>query len=493
MKKNYTHHALPLAGQPATTHSSGQARGGLYAMAFVAFGFLIALANPVSAAGGLPDFEKLVAENGPAVVKISVTGKRQGMVPSQQPGNNGQELPEFFRRFYDNMPQTPRQAPRQSAGFGSGFVMSSDGYIVTNAHVVDNAAEILVSFPNQREWPAELIGADERTDIALLKIDASGLPTLQLGDSSELNVGQWVLAIGSPFGFEYTATQGIVSALSRSLPDGNYVPFIQTDVAVNPGNSGGPLFDLEGNVVGVNSQIYSRSGGYQGLSFAIPVNVVKNVTAQLKNQGFVSRGWLGVVIQNVDQTLAESFGMDRPAGALVAKVTDNSPASAAGVEAGDIILSFNGQPIARSSNLPPLVGATVVGEPAEMEVLRAGQRINLSVVIAELEEDRQINPARVTQPTPDARLGLNVEPLGQQQREQSGVQEGGVLITRVDPNGVAAVAGIQQGDILISFNQQPVMSVEKLRDQVAAAPTGKPIAVLINRGSNPLFTALTLN
>ncbi len=461
------------------------------AFLFVAVGLLAMVAN-IANATGLPDFESLVAQHGKAVVKISVTGNRLTNGPSQQPEFNGQEMPEFFRRYFENMPQNPQQAPRRGVGFGSGFVLSSDGYIVTNAHVVDNAAEISVEFPNRREYTAELIGADERTDIALLKIDANDLPTVTLGDSSDLNVGQWVLAIGSPFGFEYTATQGIVSALSRSLPDGNYVPFIQTDVAVNPGNSGGPLFDTDGRVVGVNSQIYSRSGGYQGLSFAIPVNVVKNVTAQLQKKGFVSRGWLGVVIQNVDQNLAESFGMDRPRGALVSKVTRNSPASEAGVITGDIILSFNGQDVARSSNLPPMVGGTVVGEPAQMTVLRGGKEIALDVVIAELAEDREVGPARTTAPRADERLGMSIAPLTDEQRSQTGVEAGGVLITGVDPNGVAALAGIQTGDVLMSFNQKPVESTAQLRELVAAAPAGKPIAALINRDSNPLFTALTL-
>ena len=461
------------------------------ALMFITVGIMAVVAN-VAAATGLPDFESLVEQHGKAVVKISVTGNRMTNGPSQQPDFNGQEMPEFFRRYFENMPQNPQQPPRGGVGFGSGFVLSSDGYIVTNAHVVDNAAEISVEFPNRRGYPAELVGADDRTDIALLKIDANDLPTVTLGDSSDLNVGQWVLAIGSPFGFEYTATQGIVSALSRSLPDGNYVPFIQTDVAVNPGNSGGPLFDTDGRVVGVNSQIYSRSGGYQGLSFAIPVNVVKNVTAQLQKKGFVSRGWLGVVIQNVDQNLAESFGMDRPRGALVSKVTPNSPASEAGVMTGDIILSFNGQNVARSSNLPPMVGSTVVGEPAQMTVLRNGDEVALDVVIAELAEDREVVPGRPSSPKADERLGMSIAPLTDEQRSESGIEEGGVLITGVDPNGVAALAGIRAGDVLMSFNQTPVESAAQLRQLVASAPAGKPLAALINRDNNPLFTALTL-
>jgi len=453
---------------------------------------LASVVSTSALAAGLPDFEALVKKHGPAVVKISVTGSTPASFGGNQPEFNEQEMPEFFRRFFENMPRG-QQPPNPGMGFGSGFVISDDGFIVTNAHVVDNASEIQVSFPDRREYTAKLIGADERTDIALLKIDASDLPTVTLGDSSKLNVGQWVLAIGSPFGFEYTATQGIVSALSRSLPDGNYVPFIQTDVAVNPGNSGGPLFDTDGNVIGVNSQIYSRSGGYMGLSFAIPANVVKSVTEQLKQKGFVSRGWLGVLIQNVDKSLAESFGMDRPRGALVSRVTDDSPAGAAGVRTGDIILSFNGQPISRSSDLPPIVGSTPIGTAAQMRVLRSGDEIDLSVVIAELSEDREVvATARQTPKGVENRLGLSVAPLTEEQRNESGVADGGVMITAVDPNGVAALAGIREGDILLSFDQQSVSDSATLSALVDNAPKGKPVAALVQRDRSPLFTALTL-
>ena len=282
------------------------------------------------------------------MVKISVTTERK--LTSAQPNTpqfDSEQVPEFFRRYFENLPQQPSPRSHQGGGFGSGFVLSQDGFIVTNAHVVKDATEITVSLPDRRQFDATLIGSDVRTDLALLKVDATALPVLELGDSDDLNVGQWVLAIGSPFGFEYTATQGIVSALSRSLPDGNYVPFVQTDVAVNPGNSGGPLFDLDGKVVGVNSQIYSRSGGYMGLSFAIPVNVVKTVTEQLKNNGYVSRGWLGVSIQNLDKSLADSFGLDRPEGALVSKVTADSPAAKAGIQTGDVILGFGCRTVCR--------------------------------------------------------------------------------------------------------------------------------------------------
>jgi len=436
----------------------------------------------------VPDFEQLVKDQGSAVVKISVSGKAQ----TSQPEFQGQQLPEPLRKYFENLPRQPQPESRPSSGFGSGFIISEDGFIVTNAHVVDNATDITVALPDRREYNAQLVGSDERSDIALLKVEASGLPVLTLGDSAGVNVGQWVLAIGSPFGFEYTATQGIVSAVSRSLPEENYVPFIQTDVAVNPGNSGGPLFDTNGQVIGVNSQIYSRSGGYMGLSFAIPVNVVKSVIAQLQDTGYVSRGWLGVLIQNVDKSLAESFGLDRPEGALVSRVTDNSPAAAAGVQRGDVILSFNGTDIARSSSLPPLVGLIPVGDAVEMDVLRKGERVKLSVTIAELEDDSNKNVIKTNakKQVDESRLGLSVVALSAEQREQFGGT--GVLVDQVDPEGVAAAAGIRPGDLLVSFDQTDVTSVEQLSQLVEEAPAGEPLAVLVQRDDSSLFSALTL-
>jgi len=436
----------------------------------------------------VPDFEQLVKDKGSAVVKISVTGKVQQSVP----GLERQQLPESLRRYFETLPQQPRPDGQPSAGFGSGFIISEDGYIVTNAHVIDDADEITVSLPDRREYTATLVGSDKRSDIALLKVNASGLPALTLGDSTSVNVGQWVLAIGSPFGFDSTATQGIVSALSRSLPEENYVPFIQTDVAVNPGNSGGPLFDTFGNVIGVNSQIYSRSGGYMGVSFAIPVNVVKSVVAQLQDTGYVSRGWLGVLIQNVDKSLAESFGLDRPSGALVSRVTDDSPAGTAGIEQGDIILSFNGTFVERSSDLPPLVGLIPVGDAVELELLRRGKKLVLPVTIAELEDDTA-RPVKTSMDSleGESRLGLVVSDLPAAQKQELG--DTGVLVEKTDPSGAAALAGIQAGDLIMSFNQTDVVSVAQLADLVEDAPVGKPLAVLVQRNDSPLYSALTLN
>jgi len=325
-------------------------------------------------ARSLPDFIPLVEENAAAVVNISTILKKSNGSP-QVRGHNMPDIPkdspfyDFFNKFFGEIPgdMSPHQ---QRSSLGSGFIMSNDGYIITNNHVVKDADEIIVRLSDRREFVAEVIGTDERSDIAVLKIEGKKLPILKLGDSSRLKVGEWVLAIGSPFGFDHSVTQGIISAMGRSLPNENYVPFIQTDVAINPGNSGGPLFNLQGEVIGVNSQIYSRTGGFMGMSFAIPVNVVKDVYKQLKEQGHVSRGWLGVLIQDVTRELAESFAMKKPHGALVAKVLSDSPAEKAGFKVGDVIVSFNGDKIDVSSDLPPMVGSTKVGKSVPVKASR---------------------------------------------------------------------------------------------------------------------------
>jgi serine protease Do len=438
--------------------------------------------NPAHAdALGLPDFEALVEEQGQAVVKITVSGVEKP--PMLSPFS--QQLPPQFRRYFDNMPE---QSPRLRSGFGSGFIISEDGYIVTNAHVVDGGDTVKVHLSDRREFNASVIGSDERSDIALLKIDADDLPVVTLGDSNDIDIGQWVLAIGSPFGFEHTATQGIVSAVSRSLPDESYVPFIQTDAAVNPGNSGGPLFNLDGEVVGVNSQIYSRSGGYMGLSFAIPVNVVKSVVDQLRDNGYVSRGWLGVAIQAVDQPLAESFGLDRPVGALVSSVTSNSPAESAGLQSGDIILTFNGTNVERSAEL-----LVAVNEKVDVEVLRQNKRKILSVTIGELEDELALNAKHNMEHTGEssALLGIAATNLPAEQMNKFGGK--GIVINAVKPDGPAAKAGIRDGDILLSFNQTEIKSVKQLRGLVKQAPKNSPIAILLQRGESPLFTALNLS
>jgi serine protease Do len=448
---------------------------------------------PLQAASAidLPDFKRLVEEKGPAVVQVTVTARSERADDFDSlPNFNEDELPEFYRRFFDELPDQPNGLPPPGvpqSGFGSGFVISADGYVVTNAHVIDGAETILVSLPDQRQFDASVIGADERTDIAVLKVNANELPVLELGDSGELKVGQWVLAIGSPFGFEYTATQGIVSALARSLPSDSYVPFIQTDVAVNPGNSGGPLFDLDGQVVGVNSQIFSRSGGYMGLSFAIPSNTVRAVTEQLLSKGYVSRGWLGVTIQDVNQALAESFGLDKPAGALIASVTDGGPASQAGIEPGDVILSFNGEAVSLSSDLPPLVGSAVVDSNASVVLLRDRQEITLDVMIEELAEQRGAGSG----PVVNRRIGLIVDAISEDGRAALNIQNG-VEVTGVDPDGVAAAAGIVKGDVITSYGDEPVSSPAQFSKLVSDSDNETSVAVLIYRNGNPLFIALPI-
>ncbi|MFK8080266.1 MAG: DegQ family serine endoprotease [Granulosicoccus sp.] len=449
------------------------------------------LAVTKSFAATLPDFSGLVEEEGDAVVKISVLASAPQVAQNGAPGLNPEQIPEQFRRFFEQMPNAPQQPPRQGGGFGSGFIISDDGYVITNAHVVDNATEIRVGLNDRREYQATLVGSDPASDIALLKLDASELPVVRIGNSEDLRVGEWVLAIGSPFGFEHTATQGIVSALARSLPDDTYVPFIQTDVAVNPGNSGGPLFNTEGEVVGVNSQIYSRSGGYQGLSFAIPINVAMSIADQLKDKGFATRGWLGVSIQNVDQALASSFGLDKPEGALVAQVSQGSPADKAGFSSGDIILQFNGKAVAYSSALPPLVGAVTPGSTVEAVILRDGERQTLDVTIEPLDEGDRVAALPVQDPVDQSRLGVEVAAVPAEQMEAMGLSHG-VVVSEIDPQGAAAEAGISQGDVILSINRAKVSSVQELESLVENAPADSAIPVLIQRGASPIFLALTL-
>jgi len=457
---------------------------------FLAFSMLL---TSVAQADSLPDFQSLVEKNGKTVVKITVTTESQGMqLGNAIPDFNSDQIPDFLRKFFEQMPNMPQPEPRRGQGFGSGFIISADGYIVTNAHVVENATDIRVAMQDRSTYKAELIGSDKRSDVALLKIEAKDLPVAELGSSDEVRVGQWVLAIGSPFGFEYTATQGIVSAVARSLPDDTYVPFIQTDVAVNPGNSGGPLFDTEGRVIGVNSQIYSRSGGYMGLSFAIPINVTKNIVEQLKAKGYASRGWLGVMIQNVDQALAESFGLKKPEGALVAQITPDSPAESSGLEVGDIILAFNGLRIGRSSDLPPAVGSTPVDATVPVEVMRGGKRKTLSVTVGELQEPTAERKNASLQKSDNSGIGATVQALSDDEKKQSGISDG-LVILEVDPEGPSAKTGIRPGDILVSFNRETVNSVDQLKELIGKAPRDQSFPVLIQREGSPIFLAMTLD
>lgn len=437
---------------------------------------------------GLPDFTGLVERSSAAVVNISTTSTRTG--PQTPPGleNIPKDNPfyEFYRRFFENQPHE-----RNSQSLGSGFIISADGYVITNNHVVRDADKIVVRLIDRREFEAKLIGADQKADVAVLKIEASDLPTVELGLGHQLRVGEWVLAIGSPFGFDYSVTAGIVSAIGRSLPRDNYVPFIQTDVAINPGNSGGPLFNLEGQVIGVNAQIYTRTGQYNGLSFAIPIDVAWDVAQQLRTKGRVSRGWLGVMIQDVTQELAESFGMDKPRGALVAKVLPGSPAEQAGFEVGDIVLEFSGREVTRSSDLPPIVGRTKVGSKTPVNVLRRGNHVAIEVVIAELPDDggkaAAARPGSTT--TSSARLGIMVADLSAEQRAEHDTVEGGVIVTEVRP-GPAREAGIEPGDVILMFNNKTVAGADQFQGLVQDLPVGKAASILVQREKTPIFLAL---
>ena len=448
-----------------------------------------------SALAQLPDFTQMVKNSGDAVVNISTTQKapdmQMQMDPDQQmPQDVPPELEDFFRHFF----QGPGRGyvPRETSSLGSGFIISRDGYILTNHHVVNNATEIVVKLKDRRELIAKLVGSDESTDVALLKVDAKDLPVVQIGDPDQLQVGEWVLAIGTPFGFEQSVTAGIVSAKGRSLPDGNYVPFIQTDVAINPGNSGGPLFNMQGKVVGINSQIYSRSGGYMGLSFAIPIDVAMNVSEQIKSKGKVSRGWLGVQIQDVTRQLAESFGMDRPHGALVAKVIPGGPAEKAGLQVGDIIVEFDEHVIETSGELPPIVGMTPVDSKANIKIIRQGDKEDLIVKVGLLPSQAvQLSSSEMPQITVN-RLGLAVTDLTDEQREQLQVEKYGVLVQKVS-KGIAMDSGIQAGDVILRVQNTPIRDVAEFNKIVAKLPVEKSIAMLVQRNGSPVFLAFKID
>jgi serine protease Do len=459
-----------------------------------------------SAPGALPEFTQMVEKYGPAVVNISSTGKSKGYehIFREIPGiPENSPFHDFFRHFFeeqqpggseDEEEDEPRDGER--ASLGSGFILSADGYVVTNNHVIEDAEEIIVRLNDRRELVAKVIGTDKLSDIALLKVEADNLPVVQLGTSANLKVGEWVLAIGSPFGFDHSATAGIVSALGRSLPDGesNYVPFIQTDVAINPGNSGGPLFNLNGEVIGVNSQIYSRTGGFMGLSFAIPIDIVRGIVEQIKNQGKVSRGWLGVLIQDVTRELAESFGMSKPQGALVAKILADGPAKDAGFQVGDIIISFNGKTVDYSADLPPIVGATPVGSKVEAKVMRAGQEVSVWVTVGELPEEslsKLSSRSGGKSKASSDRLGLQVRDLDDKERKELEIAEGGVLVDRSE-DGPARQAGIRNGDVLLMLNNQRVTDAKQFKELVGQLEAGQVVPVLVHRNNSPLFLALRM-
>lgn len=446
----------------------------------------------------LPDFTGLVEAASPAVVNISTRQK----VPQRAMAANGQQMPnleglppqfrEFFERSIPQQPRNPGGRQREAQSLGSGFIISADGYVLTNNHVVADADEIIVRLSDRSELEAKLIGADPRTDVALLKVEGKGLPILKLGKSDDLKVGEWVLAIGSPFGFDHSATAGIVSAKGRSLPNESYVPFIQTDVAINPGNSGGPLFNLDGEVVGINSQIFTRSGGFMGLSFAIPIDVAMDVATQLKSAGKVSRGWLGVVIQEVNKDLAESFGLEKPAGALVAQVLQDGPAAKGGLQVGDVILSLNGQPIVMSADLPHLVGALKAGDKAELDVVREGERKMLAMTVGALPDDDEelVASAAPGEGVSSNRLGVAVVELTAEQKKTLDVTSG-VLVKGVQ-DGPAALMGVRPGDVITHLNNQAIDTSKTFAAIAKALPKDRSVSMRVLRGGRASFITFKL-
>ncbi|MBI3917960.1 MAG: DegQ family serine endoprotease [Betaproteobacteria bacterium] len=438
---------------------------------------------PVVSPAQLPDFTDLVEKQGPAVVNISTTQSvRSPLLPQVPQLQEDDPFYEFFRRFIPN----PGPREFQSQSLGSGFIISTDGYILTNAHVVEAADEITVKLNDKREFKAKVIGSDRRTDVALIKIEGGGLPAVRFGDPGRLKVGEWVVAIGSPFGFENTVTAGIVSAKGRSLPQENFVPFIQTDVAVNPGNSGGPLFNMRGEVVGINSQIYSRTGGFMGLSFAIPIDVANDIAQQIRTAGKVTRGRIGVVIQPITKELAESFGLTRPAGALVNSVEKGGPADKAGIESGDVILRFDGKPVSSSEDLPRIVGATRPGTKVTVQIFRNKSARDVQVVVAELQDDRAARQSRRGGKPPAAatQYGMTLADLTEARRRELKL-EGGILVENAQ--GAAARAGIRAGDIILAVNNQDVKSVDQFKELMGHFEKGRIIALLVRRGGNSLY------
>ncbi len=457
--------------------------------------FLLIFNNGLSARA-LPDFTSLVEKQSPAVVNISTVKKSTGIEPMRP---EMPEIPEdspfydFFNKYFGQQSPGDGQPFTERSSLGSGFIISDDGYVITNNHVVENADEIIVGLKDRRELVAELIGTDKRSDIAVLKIVGENFPVLKMGDSDKLKVGEWVLAIGSPFGFNHSVTAGIVSAMGRALPNENYTPFIQTDVAINPGNSGGPLFNLAGEVIGVNSQIYSRTGGFMGLSFAVPIDVVLNVYNQIRQQGHVSRGWLGVLIQEVTRELAESFAMERPHGALVVKVLPDSPAEKSGFEVGDVVVKFDNKEIGFRSDLPPIVGNSPIGSKVPVQIIRRGKKRILKVEIEKLpgEEQLQVAAANTVVEEESNILNITVQNPSTEQRKNLELSDYGVLVEKVG-EGPAREAGIRTGDVILLLNNQKLTDTELLATILAELPRKKSIPVLIQRRGNPVFLALKL-
>ncbi len=473
---------------------------------FITFIFLqLGSFSAMAAVSGLPDFTRLVEEYSDAVVNISTTQKIRKNRLQQQIPNMPDLGPfnDYFRRFFEQQ-NYQHQKGRNNAhlasliktqqtneSLGSGFIIDSDGYVVTNNHVVKDADEIIVRLKDRRELKAKVVGTDKRSDIALLKIDADDLPVIKIGSSKKAKVGEWVMAIGSPFGFDHSVSVGVISALGRTLPSENYVPFIQTDVAINPGNSGGPLFNLKGEVIGINSQIYSRTGGFMGLSFAIPIDVAMDIIKQIKRDGHARWGWLGVLIQDVNKELAESFDMEKPMGAVVLKVLDDTPAKKAGIEVGDVITHFNGRTINRSSDLPLAVGQAPIGSRVKVRIIRDGKVKNLRVKIAEIPQDEELaERGAAPKEKKSNRLNIDVIDMSREQRKRAGVDHG-IRVQNVE-EGPADSAGIRAGDILLKIDGKDIKSSRQFLKIVKSLPENKWIRVLIQRGDSPRFLALKI-
>ncbi|MGH8726714.1 MAG: DegQ family serine endoprotease [Burkholderiales bacterium] len=456
------------------------------------FPMVLLLAGAVQAE--LPDFTDMVDRQGQAVVNVSTTQT----VKNRSPFPNVPEddpFYDFFRRFSPPNPGGPRDF--ESRSLGSGFIISADGYVLTNAHVVSAADDITVQLNDKREFKAKVVGADRRTDVALIKIDARDLPKVAFGDPNRLKVGEWVVAIGSPFGFENTVTAGIVSAKGRSLAFENFVPFIQTDVAINPGNSGGPLFNLKGEVIGINSQIYSRTGGFMGLSFAIPIDVALDISTQLRTNGRVSRGRIGVVIQEVTKELAESFGLASASGALVNAVEPGGPADKAGIETSDIIIKFDGKPVTTSADLPRIVGATKPSSKVPVQLWRKGATRELTVTVAELPDEKVAVKASKPEKPSDNRLGLILGEIPAEKRQElkaGGGPGGGLIVEQVGPN---VRADVREGDIVLAVISKGVKtelkSVEQFNKLIAQVEKGANISLLIKRGDQQVFVSLKMD
>ncbi len=466
---------------------------------YFSYSVLITLViTSTSALAQLPDFTKLVEDNSAAVVNIS-TKQKAKVTTRQKPFNHknmpqaphGNQWGELFEKFFGGEGFDAPQNDSQS--LGSGFIIDETGYVLTNYHVVKNADEIIVRLSDRRELNAEVIGTDKKSDIALLKIDASNLPVVKIGSSKPLKVGEWVMAIGSPFGFDHSVSVGVVSALGRKLPNETYVPFIQTDVAINPGNSGGPLFNLNGEVIGVNSQIYSRTGGFMGLSFAIPMDIVMNVVKQLKDSGEVSRGYLGILIQDVNRKLAESFNMDKPQGAIVLKVLPDSPAEKAGFKVGDVVVDFNNNEIIYSSDLPVVVGRTEIDKEVDVKIIRDGRQKTIEVKIGVLPTDKSPAKKSVAHSSKKMnRLGVAVTTLTREQRKKLDINERGVIVKVIQKQSPAYIAGIRKGDVILMLNNKNITSVSQFDKLLKSLPAEKTLPVLIQRGTAPTFLTFNL-